>query len=160
MKFIIIFLAALTPTWFEGIRDRKGDSHPNSDWKLRGLLCFITAALSAFFFRDNFWIDTIKYTVSSALLFAALFPYYINWIHLKNGVTTYKVVKTWDDGRVVPMYYKYNLLERKEIFDHIVNHMSDKAWPDKLVWWRQIGWKWRMVINTTFLIAAILLIVL
>lgn len=162
MKLLIIFISSLFPTWNEAYRDRHGDAHPNSDWKVRGVQCLITGLLSALILVNQdfrmaitswqFYINWVKFTISSALTFAALFPYYINFIHLKNGVTTY----SHPNGK----YYMFGFLSRKEKFDHIVNHLSKSAWPDKTVWWRRLGWKWRMVISAVFLISAILIIVL
>lgn len=147
MKFLITLLFDFSATWTEGYRDRHGDAHPNSDWKMRGLLCLIAGLMSALIDpRLTYLIDVARHTSISALLFSALFPYWINYIHLKNKVTAY----------IIP----FGLMTRQEKFDHIVNHMSDTAWPDRDPSWRSLGWKRRMAINATLLCLALILFLL
>lgn len=145
---IISLLSLLFPSAFEVRRDRNGDAHPNSDWKLRGLLCVITGALVAFIHDGNFIINTIRYTATSICFFASVFPYWINYIHLKNKVTTY-----CHDH----IYIQFEKLTRKEIIYHVSNHLSLTAWPDRVVWWRQLGGRVRSIINCIILITGLII---
>lgn len=153
MKLIVILTILLIPTEFEVIRDRKGDIHPNSDWKIRALLCATVGMIVtlAFTFQETY-IDFIRvsvvYTISSGLLFASVFPYWVNFVHLKNGVTTYNV-----HGKGMP----YSLLTKWEVAKHVLQHLSQTAWPDKTWWWRWIGVGGRFVVNFILLVIAILL---
>lgn len=49
MKDVLLSILGLlilsAPTAFEVIRDRHGDAHPNSDWKLRTILCIISGGV-------------------------------------------------------------------------------------------------------------------
>lgn len=156
-KIFISTITLLFPMPTEGYRDRKGDAHPNSDWITRGIFCCISGLLVSFLWNqrtDLIIMDAIRFSFVSSLLFAALFPYYINWVHLKNKVTSYKTYRI-NNGKSWVYTYPYGTLTKKEIFDHVVGHLSDTAWPDKTWWWRRLGWKGRMIINSIILCIAI-----
>lgn len=159
MKVLIIFIGLLFPTWFEKRRDRNGDAHPNNDWKFRGLLCILAGATLALVYESrpfDFWqflFDFNRFTIASILFFSSIFPYWINYTHLKNGVTTFA-------GIPKHHIYSYRLLTRTEVFFHVVNHLSKKAWPDKESWWMALGWKGRAFVNGSLLLIGILLCLL
>lgn len=147
MKLLVSILLLIIPTWYEVFRDRHGDAHPNSDWKLRGFMCLVCGALVGMIHGDLVF-GTIKYTLSAIFLFAALFPYWINFVHLKNGVTSY----------MIPA--RYDLLNVDEILEHVKNHLSKTAWPDKTWWWIKLGANGRFIVYLVFFILAIITYVL
>jgi len=154
MRIIVSFILLLLPTWLEVYKDRNGDVHPNHDWIFRGVLCLIVGFLLGLVSTTNhhFLLPCIKYTISSALLFAGIFPYWINFVQLKNGITTY--------AKVPKLHlYGYRLLSKSEVLDHVLNHLSDSAWPDKTKWWRSIGWLGRLIVNMILITIAVLLVV-
>lgn len=149
MKIIFCLMLALFPSYAEMYRDRLGDAHPNDDWKMRGVFCLLSGAISAKLFPldQPYLLDLLRYTFLSVCIFSAVFPYWINYVHLKNGVTWYIY-----QNRAVP----FNLLNSNEIFKHITGHLSRTAWPDKTYWWRQLGWKKRLIINCIIIVVGIL----
>lgn len=111
--------------------DRNGNTHIKSDdWILRGLLILVSSIVVWFIgyywglHDHNFW----QALFLSFAMFAAFFPYLINIIHYKRGVTTDK--KWW-------------------------SHLSDRAIPDKLDMWRATPWYARMIIYLIILGAAV-----
>jgi len=99
----------------------------------------------------SFIFNLVRFSTSSAFLFAAFFPYWINFVHLKNGVTHY---------RGINYKFPYKYLKLHEVLDHIVTHLSDSAWPDKEKWWRAFGWFGRSIVYLVFLFVGVWLIVL
>lgn len=153
MKIFIAFLFLIFPTWFEGYRDRNGDAHPNNDWKLRGIICLISGIVATIILPKSEWmiLDFLRYSTSSILLFTSVFPYWINFIHLKNGVTRY-------NGIPKTHIYNFKNLNSNEVLDHVVKHLSDTAWPDKEKWYRAFGWGGRLIAYLLILCVAILLL--
>jgi hypothetical protein len=90
-----------------------------------------------------------KYSIVSASLYASIFPYWINYVHLKNRITGIQ--------RYLRVYVTYPHSKRKEIFMHVVSHLSNFAWPDKTWWWRKLGWKGRLIVNAIILIGGLTL---
>lgn len=146
MKLIIIFLSLLFPAAIEVALDRDGDHHPNNDWKLRGMLCMIVGLTLCIIYSEHqfdlFTIDFLRYTLMSGLVFTAVFPYWINWVHLKRKITVYTYKKA---------FIPYALLTKKEVIHHVMNHLSDTAWPDKIWIWRLIGPYGRLIFNILLL---------
>lgn len=159
---ILGLIILLAPTIFEIIRDRHGDAHPNSDWKFRANLCIGAGLFVALIHNEPiYWpylISLIRYSFIAGLLFAAIFPYWINWVHLKNGVTEVRVKIPSVGGKlIVDGFAEYFECSKKEVFMHVVSHLSKSAWPDKTWWWRAIGWQGRLLVNVIILSAALYL---
>jgi len=154
MKTFMTIVILILPTLFEVYRDKYGDVHPNYDWRIRGITCFIVACIISFLMYDtNYILNLIRFTTAATFLFAALFPYWINYIHLKNNVTTYA-------GIPKSHRYGFRYLTMPEILNHVVKHLSDRAWPDKEKWWRSFGWGGRAIVYLVFLFVGVWLIVL
>lgn len=122
---IFCILVLLTPTAWELYDDYRGDDHngKNDDWKLRGLLMLVSAI--------TVWLINPHRNFAQAFIltfamFAALFPYLINIIHYKRGVTSDP--KWW-------------------------SHLSKTAIPDK--WISFIPWYLIMLMYAILLGAAI-----
>lgn len=103
-------LVLTVPIIWELWDDRNGDEHvKNDDWILRGLLMVLGSIIVALINPNRNFIQAF---FLSFAMFAALFPYLINIVHYKRGVTSDK--KWW-------------------------SHLSKKAIPDKwlyfLPWW-------------------------
>ena len=156
MKILIAFLILLFPTWFEVYRDQDGDVHPNYDWKFRGLLCILSGVLVAIIMHKNSdWLAEslviLKYILSSILIFTSVFPYWINFVHLKNGVTTF-------EGIPKSHRYDFKYLNHYEVIDHVLKHLSNTAWPDKEKWYRDFGWGGRLIVYVLILCVSIYLL--
>lgn len=154
LTLCLIIAVLLIPTMVEVTRDRKGDSHPNADWKFRALLCACAGIIVSITFNKptnyvTFISSSTVYAIASGLLFSSLFPYWINFVHLKNGVTRYL-----HKGIYVP----YNWMLKKEVIKHVLQHLSDTAWPDKTEWWRKAGAGGRLVIYVILYLTALMLI--
>lgn len=153
MRTIAILIILLCPTWIETRKDRKGNKHPNHDWVYTLIFCIVTGCLVSFSIHQLDIEFMVRYSVASGFLFWAVFSYWNNLVELKNGTTTY--------AKIPKLHiYSYRLLTWKEVLDHVVNHLSGTAWPDKTKWWRAIGWFGRLVVYLVFLTVAILLVVL
>lgn len=140
------------------------------------MFCIIAGVFSAFTLElSDYWIDVIRYTSIATIWFGVVFPYWINYVHLRNGITSFIRKRPSKPGEVTlssaspVMAYgvflikeaiPFGLLTDEEKFDHIVNHMSDTAWPDKIVWWRQLGWKGRAIVNAIALCISIVIWIL
>lgn len=165
MKILFVILLLILPAWMEVYRDRKGDSHPNNDWQLRTFFCLISGVFSALLLPlSTYLIDLARYVAISGLWFSVIFPYWINYVHLKNGVTSYhKLLEKRYTGMGIEFISRrtgglqWSTMTSEEKFDHIVNHMSDTAWPDRIVWWRQLGWKCRAIVNAVLLCISIII---
>lgn len=168
---LIILLA---PTIFEIIRDRHGDAHPNSDWKLRTTFCIISGGVFTLVMLpsdttlNHALLNFIRFIVVSGCLFTGIFNYWINYVHLKNGVTEAKVkiknslFNSPMTGTSKPLMFidgvaDYFECSKKEVLIHVLSHLSDSAWPDKTWWWRAIGWQGRLIVNTVILIGGLYL---
>ena len=156
MKIIISLIILLFPTWFEVYRDRNGDIHPNYDWKFRGLTCIIAGFLAPYGVHDytgweSYVLTSIKYTTISIMLFTSIFPYWINFVHLKNNVTRFA-------GVTKSHRYDFKFLTYSEILKHVLTHLSDTAWPDKEQWYRSLRWIGRLIIYGLILCVSIYLL--
>lgn len=159
---IILFAPTALKVW----RDRNGVKHPDPTFiTFIGLM--IGSGLVVLFM--NLWgrcpCDVIpvfllwgKYSIVSASFYASTFPSWINLVHLKNGVTMARVNRSdWGNVMVYRTYRGYSEIDRKELLMHIVSHLSKTAWPDKIWWWRAIGWKGRLIVNSLILIGGLYL---
>lgn len=113
----------------EVLNDAHGDAHDKTNhdvtWRVIGTLL---SALVVRFINHNhtFFQDLCM----STAIFCAFFSYVVNYVELKNNVTT--DADWW-------------------------NHLNDKSYPDKSKLWRAIPWQWRAVIYALILIAGILI---
>jgi len=154
IKIILSLFFLKLPTWFEVYRDRKGDAHPNSDWKLRGITCLLVGATASIIINHLTWGSFACYTIASVCFFTGIFPYWINYVHLRNGVTHLKYKS--NTHTLIP----FSLATKKEVFDHVVNHLSTKAWPDKEPFWINLGWKNRLYINIGIVVVGYIFFIL
>lgn len=161
MKDIILSILGLLilffPTALKVWRDRNGVKHPDNTFPyfiLLMALCGMGVAIidvikiGPEIYPNHRWLMA-KYSFVSWCLYASIFPYCINWVHLKNGVVQ---VGAWRMS-----FYHISYSSKKEIFLHIVCHLSKTAWPDKTWWWRGLGWKGRLVVNALILIGGLIL---
>lgn len=156
----LILLLILNSLWPAPLRwEIKNDAygehkkHPNYDWERRTVLCALTGVLASCALtwiehHDWQWTlwNAVKYSLCSAAIFIAVFPYAINYIHLKNHVTRAKTTKG---------YLEYQFLTRKEIIHHVLTHLSDSAVPDKYEWYRRLGPIGRLIAYDLLLIASV-----
>lgn len=167
MKIILSIFGLLIlffPTALKVWRDRNGVKHPDPTFIL--LVCLMMACGNFVWVIMNWdgwthdyiqWIiQASRYVIVSAAFYASIFPYLVNYVHLKNGVTEARIkIKSL----VVPTYVVAEYLEctKKEVFIHIVSHLSKTAWPDKTWWWRALGWNGRLIVNALILIGGLIL---
>lgn len=119
MLFITILLLSV-PLLCELYDDRLGEQHPSNDWQYRPLLMLITGFFSAILLpKLGFWIDFLRGVVLSLGIFTLFFPYLINIILVHNRIITNR--RWWD-------------------------HLSGKAWPDRLQIWAETHWLIRMFV--------------
>lgn len=108
---ILSLLVLCAPLAWELYDDRNGDDHgaKNDDWILRGLLMIVASVIVMF---TNPYRNFAQAFILSFAIFTALFPYLVNIVHFKRGVTT---------------------------DSHWWDHLSKTAIPDKwisfLPWW-------------------------
>jgi hypothetical protein len=151
LSILILF----SPTALKVDRDRNGVKHPDP-----AFIVFIGIMIGAGFIAwcVKYWpvagssftlalLLIAKYSIVSASFYASIFPYWINYVHLKNGVTYRRLY--YDVDRK----HRY----RETIFKHVASHLSDFAWPDKTWWWRALGWRGRMIVNALILIGGLTL---
>lgn len=153
MKFapFLIPVYLLIPTFREAWRDRRGDAHPNDDWKSRSLACIIAGLLCTISSANKdypFAIQFIRFTGLSVGVFIATFNYLVNYIHLR-----YRVTRVVLRGNPI----EYEMAHWTEVVHHVLDHLSDRAWPDKEPWWRKITWRGRLVVNVLGLVVFIIL---
>ena len=121
---IFCVLLLLCPLAYALWEDRDGDSHPNNDL-LDILIIGVVAALSVATIHPmqprfvDWLLDALRAGVFSASCYIALFPYLVNIMHYKRGVTADR--RWWD-------------------------HLSLTAWPDKWWLWRELHWSVRMIL--------------
>ena len=146
----LLFLLNITPLYWEIKNDTNGDEHPNYDWERRMFLCSLVGVISAIsihWFSPwwEFLLFAVKYSVCCAGIFSAIFPYWVNYVHLKKGIVVIsKDVSTKAYKGIIR--YHFESLTKKEIFIHVVSHLSDSAIPDKWKFWRKIGWVGRLIV--------------
>ncbi len=112
-----MILLFLIPTLLAVYEDRNGDKHPNIDLLITG--CFMLYISLAAFLLVGDWKVLITANLHQIGLFIFVFPYLVNYVHFKRGVTSDP--KWW-------------------------NHMSKSAVPDKWPIWYKRPWYIRMVI--------------
>lgn len=118
-QFITILLLSV-PLFVELWYDRKGDHHPNHDWLYRAFAVVWMSIFSALLLpKLGFWIDFLRGVMLSSGIFILFFPYLINIILVHNRIITDH--RWWD-------------------------HLSGKAWPDRLQIWAETPWLVRMFV--------------
>lgn len=157
LGLLILFFPTALKVW----RDRNGVKHPDPEFIyfiFVMILCGVfVAAYWAHSMRD-FFIGAIKYPIVSWCLYASIFNYWINYVHLKNGVTEARVkILSVGSKLMVDGFAEYFECSKKEVFMHVVSHLSKTAWPDKEKWWRALGWKGRLVVNALILTGGLIL---
>lgn len=172
---ILGLLILFAPTALKVCRDRNGVKHPDR-WGFILLCCHIIVSTGLLVAIRNFIgvhvyfnpvmesylisavIQVTTYYVTSAAIYASIFPYWINWVHLKNGVTEARVNIIVSNS---PMFIRgvadYFECSKKDVLMHVLSHLSNSAWPDKTWWWRAIGWQGRLLVNVIILSAALYL---
>lgn len=154
----LLFFSPIPLLW-ELKDDAPGDIHGkgNKDMIYRSILCFISGGLTTLVIsfkagpEINVWMNIIRYTLCTAGIFTALFSYVVNYIHLKRGITAYRV--TPDAIKSIP----FRLMKDREVFDHVVNYMNEKSWPDRWKLWRKIGWIGRGIVHLIIISISIIL---
>lgn len=167
LGLLILFFPTALKVW----RDRNGVKHPDNTFPyfiLLMALCGMGVAIidvikiGPEIYPNHRWLMA-KYSFVSWCLYASIFPIWINWVHLKNGVTSIrKIIVPPMNGPYMYFDSVYDFIAyaeatRKEVFLHIVSHLSKTAWPDKTWWWRALGWKGRLVVNGLILIGGLIL---
>ena len=137
--FLIIIILWPSPLRWEIKNDAYGErkKHPNYDWQRRTVLCILAGLANAVFLNIIYeygwwWViwNAVRYSVCTAGIFIAIFPYAINYVQLKNHVTR---------ANTSSGYLEYQFLQIREIITHILTHLSDTAIPDKYDWYRKLG---------------------
>lgn len=178
LGLLILFFPTALKVW----RDRNGVKHPDNTFPYfillmaffgGGLMVIDVIRIGPEIYPNHRWLMA-KYSFVSWCLYASIFPIWINWVHLKNGVVEIslksnltleqkerikKTFKDWEEDWNAPgmAVYSYLGATRKEVFMHVVSHLSKSAWPDKTWWWRALGWKGRLVVNALILIGGLIL---
>lgn len=164
---IVGLLVLFFPTALKVWRDRNGVKHPDPTflflialmigmgWVKWAMDVWGTCPCPDHLKQILLWV---KYSIVSWCLYTAIFPYWINYVHLKNGVTEARVkIMSVGSKLLVDGVAEYLECTRKEVFLHVVSHLSKSAWPDKTWWWRALGWRGRMIVNTLILIGGLIL---
>ncbi len=120
---LIVFLPVALAVW----DDKDGDSHPNNDLWIIGIFMFMLSTW--LMIGDPSLLMLIKNMVVGITGFALFFPFIVNFVHYKRGVT--KSSNWW-------------------------SHLSSKAWPDRLFLKYDIGWAMRLVLYLILFIIALL----
>lgn len=160
MKEIILSIIGLLilffPTALKVWRDRNGVKHPDN-WFVLFIALMAAMGILVLLIKpvDNL-LGLGKYSIVSWCLYASIFPYWINYVHLKNGVTDARVLVDLGYKKVYGMS-EYFECSKKEVFLHVVSHLSRTAWPDKTWWWRALGWNGRLIVNALILIGGLIL---
>lgn len=128
LESFCIFILCL-PTLYAVWEDRNGDVHPNNDLVIITLIGLVAASCVGLMRGNSFWNDNFKGAFLSFCIFVSIFPYLMNIVHLKRGVTYNKV--WW-------------------------NHLSKTAWPDRLPTWRNLHWTLRMLFYALVLFTGII----
>lgn len=162
LGLLILFFPTALKVW----RDRNGVKHPDNTFPYflilmafcgGGLMVIDVIRIGPEIYPNHRWLMA-KYTIVSWCLYASAFPYIINWVHLKNGVTEARVKILSVGGKLmVDGFAEYFECSKKEVFMHVVSHLSKTAWPDKEKWWRALGWKGRLVVNALILTGGLIL---
>lgn len=115
---IICILVLLIPYIWECSDDRNGDDHnaKNDDWILRGLLMLVASVVVFFIHPTKNFFQAL---FMSFAMFTLFFPYTINIIQYKRGVTNDP--RWWD-------------------------HLSKTAIPDKWPAWNGLHWSIRLLL--------------
>lgn len=154
LGLLILFFPTALKVW----RDRNGVKHPDN-WFVVFIALMAALGILVLLIKpvDNI-LGWVKYSIVSWCLYASIFNYWINYVHLKNGVTEARVKILSVGGKLmVDGFAEYFECSKKEVFMHVVSHLSKSAWPDKTWWWRGLGWKGRIVVNALILIGGLIL---
>ncbi len=127
LELLCILLLSIPLIW-ECWDDRDGDVHwsgldtepKNDDWILRALLMLLSSVAVFFLHPTKNFFQAL---LMSFAIFTLFFPYLINFIHYKRGVTS------------DPQWW---------------NHLSKTAIPDKWPAWRGLHWSVRLLILLMF----------
>lgn len=112
---LLSILSLSFPTLYQSWDSRKGDRHPNNDWKLWIISIIVIAGIVDFF---NQRINYIQAVVMAGGIAILLFPYLTNILQMRY-IRNHKI-KWWD-------------------------HMSATAWPDRVQQWRELNWMIRLL---------------
>jgi hypothetical protein len=148
----LVLSILLIPILTELQDDKSGDIHPNYDWVVRVMLMTVFGSFCTVLrpINEYFFLSVALYAGASALFFTALFDYCMNYVHLKNHVTAYRTI----GGVRIP----FNLLSKREVVLHCLNHLSKTAWPDKTRLWIAIKWQGRLIVKLICLALGLFLI--
>lgn len=126
---ILVVPVTLWALW----NDRNGDDHKNLNDILLECLFMVLSSLIVKWIGGNF----LKALLVSITGFGLIFPPLMNWR------LAYRFGYDYEDGRLL----------------YIFNHLSRKAWPDRLFLKYGVHWLVRLVMYLSFFVGAIILFV-